>query len=541
MRATNIGEIIMKRLIFKPLLLLTMFYAHVYTDVLDFPLHGKTFLLTRSQSVNAARDLAGWHWNFPVICEGKQWWTSFTVTPEYMQSFRSEQIAEYFFGTPYLQITGSLVPDRGNFDILADYFGLGQTFSSTVNLEPILKNALADLRYHIGYDRWYIHIHAPVVWAKTEILIQECVANNGLDMPFEPLYMAPGAVEPVVASFCQAVSQGAVYGEVTESLQYGRFGCAQSTTKLSEIQVAAGWIFLKRHNGWMSMNLRGSIPTGTRPDGRILFEPIVGNGHHWELGLGFYGQGLLWQKDTNKCISLFLEANFTHLFGDKQYRSFDLCPVCNTCTCPVTPANGFGSRYILAKEFNEDGNYTQNVVPLINRTTLLANISMDFQMDLAVMFAIDICNWTFDIGYNGWIRTHERIDLLECMPDNVIGLKGIQNVTLQMGGPSNVTQSKATLHGDPFADQALVADSNPPVFTNTPQIDLSSGASSRMLTNKIFTHTQYNWQRMNPCALQPFFGVGLEVEFEGRRPKYLQPNKNAVSQWGVWLKTGVGY
>src|SRR5438552_2960269 len=108
----------------------------------------------------------------------------------------------------------------------------------------------------------------------------------------------------------------------------------------------------------MSITLRGTIKIGTSPDRRISFGLIVGNGHHGELGLGFYGQGLLWQKDDDKLISLFLEANFTHLFGDKQCRSFDLCQICDPC-CPVTYANGFGSSYILAKEFDADGNYTQ--------------------------------------------------------------------------------------------------------------------------------------------------------------------------------------
>jgi hypothetical protein len=36
-------------------------------------------------------------------------------------------------------------------------------------------------------------------------------------------------------------------------------------------------------------------------------------------------------------------------------------------------------------------------------------------------------------------------------------------------------------------------------------------------------------------------GIGIEVGFEGQRPKDLQPNKLAMSQWGVWLKTGIGY
>lgn len=526
----------------KKKLLLSLFICQpiACSDVFTFPLHGKTFLLTRSQSVNAARDLAGWHSNIFPTCEDKPWWGSFTITPEYVHSFRSDQIAEYFFGAPFLQISGSQAVGRGYNDILADYFGLGQTFRSSVYLKPILENALADFRFHIGHKRWYFHAHAPVVWAKSEIIIEECIEDNGLASPFEPLYMDVNAVNPVVSSFCQAISQGAVYGQVTEPLQFGRFGCAQSTTKLSEIQLALGWIFLERPNGWMSLNLRGSIPTGTRPNGRVLFEPIVGNGHHGELGIGFYGQGLLWEKDDDKAISLWLEANFTHLFGNKQCRSFDLYPVCDDCCNLITPANGFGSRYILAKEFDTSGNYIGESIPLINRTTLLADISVDIQVDFAVMFAFDMGNWAFDIGYNGWIRSSERIDLINCLATDSIGLKGIQNVALQSGGLSNVTQSKATLHGDEFITQALVADANPPVFTNSAQIDINSGASSRMLTHKIFTHAQYNWHR-SLCEAQPFLGVGFEVEFEGNRPKNLQPNKNGVSQWGIWLKTGVGY
>lgn len=525
----------------KTRLLIICIVSNIYAACpTDFPLHGKRFMLTRSQSVNAARDLADWHRNFPFACDTKNWWTSFSVATEYIHSFRSDQIAEYFFGTPYIQVSGSQVPSRGYYDILADYFGLGQTFSSSLYLRPMLENTLADFRYHIGYDHYYLHIHAPLVWARTHIIIDECINNNGLAAPFEPLYMDTSTVEPVVSSFCQAISQGATYGQVTESLHFGRFGCPQSTTKLSEIQVALGWIFAQRPNGWVSANIRGSIPTGTRPNSHFLFEPIVGNGHHGELGLGFYSQGLLWQKDDDKFISLFVEANFTHLFGDTQCRSFDLCSICDDCFTPIPPANGFGSSYILAKEFDSAGNYRQQVTPLINYTTLPVNVSIDIQMDLALMFAFDFGKWTVDIGYDAWFRSRERITLLNCLPQDTIALKGIQNVALLMGGPSNVTQSKATLHGNYFTEQTAVADANSPVFVTTAQLDLSSGASSRMLTHKIFMYGQHIWQRFT-CRLQSFTGLGFEVEFEGNRPKNLQPNKLAVSQWGIWLKAGIGY
>jgi hypothetical protein len=510
-------------------------------DIPYLPLHGKIPFATRSQSVNAARDLVDWHRNYPLVCDNKNAWRSFSVTPEYIHSFRPDEIAEYLFGTPFLQISGSKVPDRSTNDLLADYFGLGQTFSSQVKLEPVLQNMLADFRFHAGYKRWYFHVHAPVVWAKNEIGITECISNDGLDMPFDPLYMAPDAVTPVVSSFCQAISNGAVYGEVTEPLRFAKIGSPKAITKLSEIQLACGYIFLERPNGWLSANVRGSIPTGTRPNGEFLFEPIVGNGHHGELGMGLYGQGLLWEKDGDKQISVWVEMNITHMFGDIQCRTFDLLSNCNDCCDQIPVENGFGSRYILAKEFNATGNYTQNTVPLANRTTLEAKVSVDVQIDFAIMFAFEFTNWVIDLGYNGWFKCAEHINLIGCLPCNSIGLKGIQNVALLMGGPSNATQSRATLHGDPFTTQALVADANPPVFTNTAQIDTNSGASSRMLSNKIFTHVQYNWHRYEPCAYQPFVGFGFEVEFQGNRPKYLQPNKIALSQWGVWMKTGIGY
>lgn len=524
---------------------LTLCTANILGGVLEdmpvLPLHGKSFFLTRSQVTNAARDLVDSQPNFPIICENYRKWWIFSITPEYLHSFRPEDIAEYFFGTPYLQISGSKVVGRGENDLLADYFGLGQTFNSRIKLEPFLSNALADFRFRIGYGRWYFDTQAAVVRARTGIRIEECITNDGLDMPFAALYMAPGTVEPVVSSFCQAISRGAVYGEIVEPLFFNKIGSPESITKLTEIQSALGWIFLDHPNGWLSINLRNSIPTGSRPNARFLFEPIVGNGHHWELGVGFYGQGILWEKDGDKHVYVWFEANFTHLFGDKQCRTFDLLDVCDDCcnACPVE--NGFGSRYILAKEFDETGNYIGQTVPLLNRTTLLSKVSVDFEMDLAIMFAFEFTDWVIDLGYDGWLRTRERIKILDCLPCDTIGLKGIQNVALQMGGPSNATQSKATLHGNHFFAQQAVADPNPPVFTNQAQIDIGSAASGRMLTHKIFSHVQHTWHRYEPCAYQPFLGIGFEVEFEGRRPKNLQPNKLAMSQWGVWLKTGIGY
>ncbi len=76
---------------------------------------------------------------------------------------------------------------------------------------------------------------------------------------------------------------------------------------VSDIQIALGWDFFLSEYGFAGLNIRCAAPAGNRSKSIFLFEPIVGNGHHWELGAGFAGRGLIWEKDANKS-SHFLES-----------------------------------------------------------------------------------------------------------------------------------------------------------------------------------------------------------------------------------------
>ena len=60
--------------------------------------------------------------------------------------------------------------------------------------------------------------------------------------------------------------------------------CWLTKTKLAELTAAFGWNFLLCDNCHAGFNVRIAAPTGNRPTGQFVFEPIVGNGHHWELG-----------------------------------------------------------------------------------------------------------------------------------------------------------------------------------------------------------------------------------------------------------------
>src|SRR6056297_2991147 len=89
----------------------------------------------RSQSENAARELAGWtgHVN---IADMDSHYGSFAITPEYTRSFRSDAIAEKLFGCDLdcgkINIIGSgATAVNATKDWIADYFYLGKTHTGS--------------------------------------------------------------------------------------------------------------------------------------------------------------------------------------------------------------------------------------------------------------------------------------------------------------------------------------------------------------------------------------------------------------------------
>jgi hypothetical protein len=270
-----------------------------------------------------------------------------------------------------------------------------------------------------------------------------------------------------------------------------------------------------------------AAPTGSHISAINFFEPIVGNGHHWEFGLGFDGRVLAWEYAGKHTLSLYGTIHATHLFKSHQCRAFDFCN------------NGFASRYLLLKEFDASGQYDGNLVPASSVTTLPCSVWSAAQFDIVAMLGYLSCGLEVDFGYNAWIRTREHVTICSTIPENRYGIKGIQNVTTMLLTPNNQTQSTATIHGNALTpeEQAATADPNSPVFIRTQDLDAHSGAATSAFSQKFFAHVGYTW--IQYCRVQPYLGLGGEVEFEGIAPEhYRQANHNTVAQWGIWLKGG---
>ena len=73
-----------------------------------------------------------------------------------------------------------------------------------------------------------------------------------------------------------------------------------------------------------------------------MFDAVVGNGKHWELGGGLTAHYTFWRDDSeNKTFGFYLDANITTLFKAREQRTFDLKGKPN-------------SRYLLAAQFGNN-------------------------------------------------------------------------------------------------------------------------------------------------------------------------------------------
>lgn len=566
-----------------------------------------TFFSPRSQSVDSANELVGWandyHINLYDMCGI---YGSFSVKAEYQRSFRPSRITRALFGPAIvcpqpcsgptipscgtsgnnecfgdqLVVSGSTVATRGATDLLADYFGLPTDFRSILTFKPRVDNFLVDFNFYLGLDEWleglYFRIHAPVVHTRWKLGFDEAVTAAGAT-GYNAGYFSPRAVTPagLLSSFSQFVSgsaipnlnQNAVAGDPVVGFQplaasrfYGANTCDSSylkKTRLSDIIMALGWNFWQCEDYHFGLNLRAAAPTGNRPKGLYLFEPIVGNGKHWELGGGLTAHYTFWRScDYESSLGIYLDANITHLFRARQCRVFDLKgrPLSRYMTAELLGANAgnlFGGAPVTAA----DAQFANQFAPVANLTRLPVRVSVGVQADVTALLNYTVCGFTFDLGYNLWARSCDKIRLGCGATDPFNGqwaLKGTSYVYGFIPGatpgattaiPLSATNSAATvfagtanggsaaLNTNPgidgqapaFADAAgLTPILNAPVGgvqTNTSiqpvvltlnDIDICS-SKTKGLSHKVFGHFGYTFRDL--CNWAPFIGIGGSAEF----------------------------
>ncbi len=385
------------------------------------------------------------------------WWGTFDITPLYSQSFRSQRITDCLFGRDALcnvsncsvlsscdpcndcdgnsrsiLIQGSAVANRNANAWLADYFYLPPDFQSQIRFSPRIKNFLLNLDLYVGLDEWmcgmYFRLYGPVTWTKWELNFCESICDSGT-FSYTAGYFAPTAVErsSLVTDFT-SYANGATpnLGTVVTAngLRFARINnCDESRTGFADLWIELGWDFLNCEDYHLGAGILAGAPTGSKRHACRLFDPVIGNGNHWQLGGVVTGHYVFWRScEEDKYFGFYFDANITHLFRAHEERTYDLCGrpnsrymlaerltsvITNNLGGNVTAFTAAGSTLATAQFANE---YT----PVANLTTFDSNVKVGVQGDVTAMFNFTGCGFSWDFGYNFWGRSCESIDCNSC-------------------------------------------------------------------------------------------------------------------------------
>jgi hypothetical protein len=501
----------------------------------------------------------------------------------YSHSFRPEHIARYLFGDSTLNFAGSKVIDRAGCELLSDYFGLSPYFRGCLRVHPTIENYYLDNQIFIGLDRWvcglYIQAHAPLAYTRWNLRLCQINSDQTDSIecpPYPPCYMSTNSA-PATCDIIETLSGNVTFGAMEERWHFGKFSPrALSKTRLADIDLILGYDIWRSPDYHLGFYVQTVMPTGNKPNGRHIFEPIVGNGHHWELGGGISGHLVLWERSDDQALALYLEANVTHLFKNTQCRSFDFCN------------NGPLSRYILLREFEINGTTIEPTGRLtngINFATRRIRSSVGVKGDASVKLAYRSDWFALDIGYNFYGNTREHVKLCQSQPDcntnKRFGIKGIEGICaleysttgmlpLELGPlvgkiPLNSTESNATIRSGAPTDNpqappllspsnravsalskqsGIISDhtilqaqlSEPPILLSIDDLNIRSGQAGATATHKLFGYIGYNVD--SPCRGYTLYGgIGGEIEVEGLACN----ERTSLNQWGIWLKGGIAF
>lgn len=513
----------------------TCFYAATFfiSTLSLFPTAPVTpYMSIRSQGQNSALEMSGWA--FHRIHDEESGDVSLSV--EYSESFRPKEISRTLFdcfttqNCTTLSIRGSAVADRTENDLLADWFYLSGDYQGTISFKPRVQNVITALNVSLLSDEmapgFYLSVRAPVVWTRWNLQSIFFTEDEGTVVSPSGTFL-----NNAEDFFCSKSIDFDTTFTAVNRLSCARFGChncdntgERSITRLTDIQTNFGYNVAFKNDAYaLGIFARLVIPTGNAPRGEWLFEPIAGNGKHWELGGGINGSARVWKnEDDSKQCGFYVDATLTHLFAAQQNRVFDL-------KCKPL------SRYMTAAHF-VDGVVTEHA-PLANLTSCAMNVSVGVQADIVALFNYSCHNWSCDLGYNLWARSCEKFDCSSHKCSDCCGACVIKNTTESWG--ISTIGSTSTRSLSTIVEKAAADDE--PVFITNNDIDYD-GARTSALSNKLFAHINYSWLALTAI---PYLGVGGEVEF-GSNSDCCSSKKSccknvAFSQWGVWLKSGISF
>ncbi|KKP35529.1 MAG: hypothetical protein UR26_C0003G0002 [candidate division TM6 bacterium GW2011_GWF2_32_72] len=481
----------MKKLSLQILIICSLFTPTIFATKKSENHIGHSIFKIRSQGRNTARTSVGWQHlinNYEKSKE-KKFYNVLDLSAEYSRSFNSNKIAKYLFNDSKIPFIGSQHPCFKNdgSQVMADNFGLSPNFNGAMLVTPKIHSWTADLNWYFGMDKvlpgCFFKVFIPLVYTKWDLNLNELPAESTGNPILPFCYMSrtlaettatpspnPLSIDMSIQSIREAFWGKATFGDMTKWWTAGKIDNSQSATRFADIKFELGcniWLKPQSHIG---IALTATAPTGNTFSGEYLFEPIAGNGGHFEMGGALSAHTRLWKSnDEQKQLKIFFEGNVSHLFSKTQTRSLGL-KNCDKFAEPDCIKYLALNRYMLLKNFSSFdqsiGNipgtgykYTGELVNAINVVSQKNNvkIAINGTTDISIFLDYQHKNLHFNLGYNFFGRTKETIKLTRhAMPDCLFGLKGDSGVGMKIWNDTNPKTFEANSRLDSTHSNATI-------------------------------------------------------------------------------------
>ena len=277
--------------------------------------------------------------------------------------------------------------------------------------------------------------------------------------------------------------------DLQEQLTYGEI---DSTNKnafgIADIDVHFGYRLIDNKKNRVYISGLITIPTGNRPKGEFMFEPIYGNGNHVGIGLEIDGQMRLWKKENHKgFLGFALKHKYTMDGTEKRL-------------IPLNLADYPFAHYYLAQKIGATANTA--LLPAANILTQNVTIRPGNSVEGFIGFKFKTKKFLIDTGYNLHIKEKENISLKTAWIDDVYAIAKEDYDTTQV-----------------FDDASEL------VKINNDILDLNGAVTPNQLSHKLFASLGYNFNlTKNPSHI----GIGVAYE--------LASNNYELEGYEFWIK-----
>lgn len=400
----------------------------------------------------------------------------------YEESNNRVSLERYFFPCGDCQLC---INQDGTGHIGSPWLGLiapeEKQFRAILNLEPSRRAYGAITRFHMD---WSCLLEG--LWMSA--IVSALYVEHDIDF-FDRMRSAEG-VCPFARPAQAFNSRSLMYGVLpTKRMKINGY---------DDINFKVGYTISEGAHHHIELYGNVIVPMGQRPSGRVLWEPIIGNGGHWGLGVGFNLELHLWERGRQS-LSFLADTVFRYLFGATERRMFDLC-------------NGEWSRYMKVAHRSNP----QVACPAINHLTQEVHVRPRDNFDSWMALHYKRGDLNLELGVNVWYRNSEKLCLRCPFPCDI----GIFDLSNQM-----TSASQATICQTNEGDNAAPSDEE---FTpiRTCDVNVESARQRSAASVKLSLGLGFHGYFLGKPSL---FGLGGAYE--------IPRDNSALEQWAVWFKT----